>query len=133
MVKFEKFQRLLKKMKMRQPTLKQFVFARHYVLTGNAYEAYQKAGYMRVDHMIRRRRERAIYRVKQSKTVQQLLYLATHEWQRKTGMTKEGIVNRLLHIADTADNTTDQIAALKEIAALTGHHAYKKLNRKKAA
>ena len=115
-----------KGVKSRRPSKKQYAFVSKYLETFDVKEAYNHAGYMnliRPTGSVSWGWERTIYnRVLQSQSVQYLIKLALFDWMLKHEINAKTIADRLLHIANTAEKHSDQIAALKELNLMLGYH-----------
>jgi len=123
--KYKRFRTFISSMGERiNPTEKQYAFASHYLKHQDAEAAYKHAGYMDLTTATTCKawRRGAYKRVLQSKAVRQLMSMALFEWSQKRNITAKVIADRLLHIADTAENLNDQIAALTELNKMLDYH-----------
>ena len=105
-----------------QPTQKQLTFVDHYLKTGSAEEAYTLAGYYPLEKQLPHMRRLVWWRVLHSKNVQILLRMAMWQWAQKYEISPSAVANRLLHIADVAEDLQTRVSALRELNCMLGYH-----------
>lgn len=120
--KYQKYCEFFKELHIQRPTEKQFRFVEHYLKTFDAAAAYKYAGYLELGKTNIHWANRAYWRVFMGSGIQHLLRICMFNWANERQITKQSQADRLLHIANTAEDVKDQLAALKELNKLLGYH-----------
>lgn len=120
----------VRKPKNTKPTEKQIIFAKTYLETGSAEEAYVAAGYR--DLYVTTspsRRKFSVERVLYAKGVQMVLKTAREQIIEERKLNLDKIIEGLMLAHSHATTVKEEIAALKEIATLLGYYDKAKVQR----